>query len=180
MQTREKEIRGMSASQTGVQFPSEVVGVIATRDQFEAAVQALLAASFERSDLSVLASHDSIDAAGKSSASWRDALSGIVGELKYEGPLIASGAIVLAGGPVAATVAGLLGAAVGGIAIRDILQEITARPHTEEFARSLATGSVILWVNVPSAARMAEAMSLLERCGARNVHLAERQQSAVV
>lgn len=168
----------MSGSQSGVQFPSEVVGVIATRDQFEATVKALLAAGFARSELSVLASHDSIDAAGRPPTSWRDALVAMVGELKYEGPLVASGAIFLAGGPAAATLAAVIGAAVGGVAIRDVLQEVTAKPHTEEFARSLEAGSLILWVAVDDRTRLAEAMSALERNGASNVHVAQRTPAA--
>lgn len=163
----------MSGSQTGVTFPTEVVGVIATRDEFEAAVKSLQAAGFTRSDLSVLASHDSIDAAGQSATSWRDALLAMVGELKYEGPLVASGAIVLAGGPAAATLAAVIGAAVGGVAIRDVLQEVTAKPHTEEFARALDAGSLILWVNVGDPSRLAQAMSILERYGAVNVHVTQ-------
>ncbi|MDP7547632.1 MAG: hypothetical protein QGF20_10100, partial [Alphaproteobacteria bacterium] len=38
------------------------------------------------------------------------------------------------------------GAAVGGIAVKEILDEVTSTPHTEDFARSLEAGSVILWV----------------------------------
>lgn len=168
----------MSGSQTAVQLPTEVVGVIDTRDQFEAAVKALLAAGFERSELSVLASHDSIEAAGKPATSWRDALLAMVGELKYEGPLVASGAIFLAGGSVAATVAALIGAAVGGVAVRDVLQEVTAKPHTEEFARAVDAGSLILWVAVEDRSRLAEAMSILERNGATNVHVANRKTAS--
>lgn len=168
----------MSGSQTAVQLPTEVVGVIDTRDQFEAAVKALLAAGFERSELSVLASHDSIEAAGKPATSWRDALQAMVGELKYEGPLVASGAIFLAGGSVAATVAALIGAAVGGVAVRDVLQEVTAKPHTEEFARAVDAGSLILWVAVDDRNRLAEAMSILERNGATNVHVANRKTAS--
>ena len=43
----------------------EVVGLFADRESFQAAVDALFAAGFERTDLSVLSSHESIDAAGK-------------------------------------------------------------------------------------------------------------------
>lgn len=168
----------MSGSQAAVQLPTEVVGVIDTREQFEAAVKALLAAGFERSELSVLASHDSIAAAGKPATSWRDALLAMVGELKYEGPLVASGAIFLAGGTVAATVAALIGAAVGGVAVRDVLQEVTAKPHTEEFARAVDAGSLILWVAVEDRSRLAEAMSILERTGATNVHVANRKTAS--
>ncbi len=49
---------------TGTESPDlEVVGVFSDRDQFEKAVRALHDAGFERTDLSVLASHESLDAA---------------------------------------------------------------------------------------------------------------------
>ena len=50
---------------------------------------------------------------------------------------MASGAILLVGGTVSATIAGIIGAAVGGIAVKEVLDEVTSTPHTEDFARSL-------------------------------------------
>jgi len=40
----------------------EIVGVVTDQQQFQNAVDNLLAAGFKRSDLSVLASHESLDA----------------------------------------------------------------------------------------------------------------------
>ncbi len=151
----------------------EVVGLFADRETFEAAVEALDAAGFGRPDLSVLSSHDSIDAAGRPGKPWKDALIALVGELKYEGPLVASGAIFLAGGAIAATVAGIVAAAVGGVAAKELLDEITSSPNTEDFARSLEAGSVILWVRVSDAARMSAARTILEENGGANVHIHE-------
>jgi hypothetical protein len=151
---------------------SEVVGLFASREAFDRAVEALLAAGFERADLSVLASHESLEAAGRPAKPWREALLAVTGELKYEGPLVASGAIFLAGGPVAASIAAIIGAAVGGIAIKDVLDEVTAQPHTEDFARSLAAGSVILWVRATDHSKRERAEEILEMSGATNVHVA--------
>lgn len=149
----------------------EVVGLLAGRESFDRAVDALLRAGFERPDLSVLASHESLEAAGRPGKPWREALLALVGELKYEGPLVASGAIFLAGGPVAATVAGLIGAAVGGAALKDLLGEVTAHPHTADFARALDAGSVILWVRAADAERSGRACAILRENGAENVHV---------
>ena len=148
----------------------ETVGLFADRESFEAAVEALKGAGFERTDLSVLGSHESIDAAGKPGKPWKDILTALVGELKYEGPLVASGAILLVGGTVSATIAGIIGAAVGGIAVKEILDEVTSTPHTEDFARSLEAGSVILWVRTPEAEREGAATAILEEYGGVNVH----------
>jgi len=149
----------------------EVVGLFADRETFEAAVEALGAAGFGRPDLSVLSSHQSIDAAGRPGKPWKDALIALVGELKYEGPLVASGAIYLAGGAIAATIAGIVAAAVGGIAAKELLGEITSSPNTEDFARSLEAGSVILWVRVSDGERMSAARTILEENGGANVHI---------
>lgn len=148
----------------------EVVGVFADRQQFEAAIRALLAAGYDRRDLSVLASHESLDAAGKPSKAWNDVITALVGEIKYEIPLVASGAIFLAGGPVAALIAGLLGAAVGGMAVKEVLDQVTASPHTDDFARALDAGSVILWVQIPHGEKESISATILEECGATNVH----------
>ncbi len=151
----------------------EAIGLFAGRDSLEAAVKALMAAGFERSDLSLLSSHESIDAAGKPGEPWKEVLSALVGELKYEGPLVASGAIFLAGGAVAATIAGLVAAATAGIAAKELIGEITSTPHTEDFARSLEAGSVILWVRAEDETRELAAQSILEESGGTNVHIHE-------
>jgi hypothetical protein len=153
---------------------TEVVGLFRDRASFEAAVEALLGAGFERADLSVLASHESLDAAGKPGKPWRDVLTALVGDLKYEGPLVASGLIFLAAGPVTATLAAVAGAAVGGMAAKEFLEEVTAQPHTDDFARSLEAGGVILWVCAESEDRQELAVTLLTRHGGQNVHVGER------
>jgi len=151
----------------------EVVGLIADRDSFEAAINALMESGFERSDLSVLSSHESIDAAGKPGKPWKDVLTALVGEMKFEAPLVASGAIFLVGGPIAATVAGLIGAGVGAIAAKEVIEGVTSTPHTEDFSRSLEAGSVILWVRAMNSDNEAAAVRALESNGAKNVHIHE-------
>ncbi len=152
----------------------EVIGLFADRDSFEAAIAALMAAGFDRADLSVLASHESIDAAGAPGKPWRDVMTAMVGEVKYEVPLVASGGIFLAGGTVAAVIAGIIGAAVSGVAIKEVLEEVTAKPHTEDFARSLEAGSVILWVRAADIERETAAAAILEQHGGSNIHVYER------
>jgi hypothetical protein len=152
----------------------EMVGTFADRAHFEAAVAALLKSGFSRSDLSVLASHDSLDAVGHEAKPWRDVLTALVGELKYEGPLVAAGLIALAAGPTGAAIASLVAAGVGGAAVKELLDEVSAIPDSEDFARALAAGSVILWVSVDEAAQVDTAKRVLVEQGAANVHLFER------
>lgn len=153
----------------------EMVGTFADRARFEAAVTALLKAGFSRSDLSVLASHDSLDAAGHEAKPWRDVLTALVGELKYEGPLVAAGLIAMAAGPTGAAIAGLVAAGVGGAAAKELLDEVSAIPDSEDFARALAAGSVILWVTVDDEAEVDTAKRALVEQGAGNVHLFTRR-----
>lgn len=163
----------MSTTPPAPGLAREVVGVFSGRDGFEAAVTALLAQGFERADLSVLGSHESIDAAGRPAKPWKDVLTAMVGEIKYEGPLVASGAIFLIGGTYAAAIAAVVGAAVGGIAIKELLGEATSAPHTDDFTRALAAGSVILWVRADDAPSESTAIATLEKNGGANVHVHE-------
>lgn len=148
----------------------EVVGILGDRTQFEKAVNGLLAAGFSRADLSVLSSHESIDAAGRGPKSWRNALIGLIGELKYEGPLVAAGLIALAAGPTGAMIAAAVAAGVGGAAAKELLDEVTSAPDTEQFARALAAGSIILWVRVEDEAQELKAQGVLTGAGATNIH----------
>jgi len=156
------------------QIVREAVGVFKDRASFENAVQHLMEGDFERTDLSVLDSHESLDVAGKPGKPWKDVLTAMVGEIKYEGPLVASGAILLAGGPTAALIASIIGAATAGVATKEILDEVTATPHTQNFANALAAGGVILWVTCANADKEAEALKILEQFNGANVHMHER------
>ena len=154
----------------------EVVALFETRESFDRAVAALLAAGFAREDLSVLASHTSLEAAERRPPTPRDeALTGLVGELKYAFPLTTAGLIAIVGGPITATVAALVAASIGGIAIKDYLDELTSHPDSSEFARALEAGGVILWVRVDNAKAEAEAGTILSREGGKNVHLVARE-----
>ncbi len=151
----------------------EVVGTFSDRDRFQAAVDALTQAGFNRGDISVLSSHQSLDVANApgDGKGWRERLIALVGELKYEGPLVAAGLIALAAGPVGAAIAGLIAAGVGGVAAKELLDEVSALPDSEGFTRALAAGSVILWVAVRDEHEEAKAMATLLAVGAANVHV---------
>lgn len=152
----------------------EVVGVVSTREQLKSAVEALLKAGFEHSDLSVLSSHDSIEAVGEEGRPWRDALVALLGDIKYEGPLVTAGLIALAAGPVGAAIAAVVAAGVSGVAAKELLDEVTSVPDSEEFARALEAGSIIVWVAAPDALKEGKAKAILSQIGATNVHLNER------
>ncbi|MGB0670117.1 MAG: hypothetical protein ACPGNT_01365 [Rhodospirillales bacterium] len=149
----------------------EAVGLFSSREAFEGCVKALLAAGFEREDLSVLSSHESLEAAESAGENWRDVLASIAGDIRFEAPLVASGAILLAGGPVAATLGAAIAAAVGAVAVRDLVGRVTSTPDTDDFARALGYGGAILWVRSDDPARLQTALDLLTVHGAENAHL---------
>jgi len=152
----------------------EAVGLFADRAGLEAAVHHLFENGFDRTDLSVLDGHESIDAAGQPGKPWKDVLTALVGEIKYEGPLVAAGAILLAGGPTAALIASVIGAATAGVAAKEVLDEVTSAPDSEDFANALAAGGVILWVLCADEAHEHKALKILEQFNGTNVHMNER------
>lgn len=153
----------------------EVVATYADRDHFMAAVNALGKAGFGRTELSVLSSHDSLDVTGADGRPWRDVLTAIAGDAKYEWPLVTAGIIALFAGPVAATAAALVAAGLGGAAAKEVLDEISAIPESDDFARALAAGSVILWVIVRDQLEEEKARVAMTETGGANVHVFERK-----
>lgn len=154
---------------------TEVVGRFAGREPFKAAVEALLAVGFEHSDLSVLDSHDSLSAAGDHNETWRSTLAGLVGEAKYLEPITAAGLILLASGTIGAAIAGVIAAGLSGAALYELLSEVSATPHTREFAKALEQGAVLLWVRAESPERQQRAREVLTRHGAVNIHIHTRK-----
>jgi len=152
----------------------EVVGRFTERRSFKATVEALLASGFERGELSVLDSHDTLAAAGGRDERWRTTLAGLVGETKYIEPLTAAGLILLASGAIGAALAGAVAAGLGGMALFELLSEIRATPHTKEFATALEQGAVLLWVRAETPERQRLARDILTRHAAADVHLHKR------
>lgn len=166
-------------SETGSQESglTEVVGRFADGDTFRAAVTALRNAGFQRSDLSVLDTHEALAASEPPSEAWKQSLAGLVGEVKYVGPLTTAGLIAIATGQIGMAVATVMAAGITGVALRELLEDIKATPHTEDFARALEGGAVLLWVTAATAEREAEASEILARHGAADVHRHQRPLS---
>ena len=153
---------------------TEVVGRFADRRSFQAAVEALLAAGFEPSDLSVLDTHEALSASETSGEAWRHVLAGLVGEVKYVGPLTTAGLIAIASGSIGAAIAAALAAGLASGAIRDLLLEIRATPHTDSFARALENGAVLLWVSAEDQDKQDLATDILYQEGGADVHCHRR------
>jgi len=161
-------------SEAGRPFPvvREAVASFSDREHFRHAVSALLAGGFARDDLSVLASHDSLAVADGAAGTPTEALrTGLSDEIKYIAPLTVAGIIVLSGGPIALTVAALVGAGLGGAALKELFDDYTAARHSEDFAAALKAGAALLWVRCPDPDSELAATRILEQAGGRNIHV---------
>ncbi len=164
------------AATASTRFPviREAVASFPDREHFRTAVSALLAAGFEPADLSVLASHQPLTASDEHPGELMAA--GLSDELKYIGPLTIAGIILISGGPIAATVAALVGAGLGGAALKDLFDDYTAAPHSNEFAAALKAGAALLWVRCADPELELRAVRILEQAGGRQVHIHGRPQ----
>lgn len=161
-------------SEASKPFPvvREAVASFPDREHVHRAVAALLAAGFETSALSVLASHDSLATAGEAPGGGKGLVSaGLTDEIKYVGPLTIAGIILISGGPIAATVAALLGAGLGGAALKELFDRVTSGRHSENFEAALKAGAVLLWCRCEDAQRELTATRILEEAGGRHVHV---------
>ena len=153
------------------QFPviREAVASFPDREHFRSAVRALLAGGFEPSDLSVLASHQPLSAAEDKPGDFIAA--GLSDELKYIAPLTVAGIVLVSGGPIAATVAALVGAGLGGAALKELFDDYAGPPHREEFAAALTAGAALLWVRCADSEIELRALRILEESGGGHVHI---------
>jgi hypothetical protein len=150
----------------------EAVASFPDREHFRSAVSALLAAGFVRDDLSVLASHDSLAVADEAAGTPREVLrAGLSDEIKYIAPLTVAGIIVLSGGPIAIALAALVGAGLGGAALKELFDDYTASRHGEEFEAALKAGAALLWVRCPDPDSELAATRILEGAGGAHVHV---------
>ncbi len=159
---------------TGPESVTEVVGRFASQEGFTETVEELLRTGFAPSDLSVLDTHEALSAAGSSGEAWQSALAGLVGEIKYVGPITAAGLIAVATGPVGTVISAAAAAGLTGAALAELLETLRATPHTESFARALEAGALLLWVRAGDEALEATASEILTRHGAEDVHRHQR------
>jgi hypothetical protein len=173
-QAAQAERMVMSEAQASFPVVREVGASFPDRRHFHAAVAALLAAGFGPNDLSVLASHDPLATAGEP-----DGVPGLLpaalgGEIKYIAPLTVAGIVLLSGGPIAAAVAALVGAGLGGAALKELFDDYTAPPHRAEFRAALEAGAALLWVRCDDPGREDAATRILGDAGGRYVHVHSR------
>ena len=162
----------MSEASTPFPVIREAVASFPDREHFRNAVSALLAGGFARDDLSVLASHDSLAVTDEAAGTPKEVMrAGLSDEIKYIAPLTVAGIIVLSGGPIALTVAALVGAGLGGAALKEFFDDYSAAHHSENFAEALKAGAALLWVRCPDPNSELAATRILEEAGGQHVHV---------
>jgi hypothetical protein len=81
-----------------------------------------------------------------------------------------AGIVVLSGGPIAAVVAALVAAGLGGAALKELFDDYTAPRHSEDFKAALAAGAALLWVRCDDPDRELTATRILVEAGGNHVH----------
>lgn len=159
----------------------EAVASFATQAKFREAVKRLLAAGFAPTDLSILASHDSLEVAGGvpgyRAKPGQSLIAGLTEEAGLLAPLQVAGFSALSGGPVAGAVAALLTAGIGAVGLRDIVERFVANRHSTDYVAALKAGNLLLWVRVADTAREWQALVILGDCGGANAHINTRPVS---
>ena len=152
----------------------EVVAHFDSEKKFKAAVEAALDAGFARDDLSVLATHDSLEVAEAAHSPLSHWLAALTGEVKYLGPLATAGLIALASGPTGLFLSGLVAAGVAGFAAKEFLDDLTAADRADAFARAVEAGGIVLWIRVGDESDADRARAVLAKAGGDDVHLHSR------
>lgn len=169
----------------------EAVGVFATPDALEAAVDELEHVGFDRAAMSVLATDAKVterighlyrsvaeeaedprapQAAFVSRDSRTEGEAAAVGMPFQIGGFAGAAAVAAAGGSLAAAIAAtILGGAIGG-GIGALLALTVERRHAESIRERLAEGGLVLWVSTPDDAAENRALAVLRQCGAESVH----------
>lgn len=169
----------------------EVVGVFHAADDLEDAIDTLLSSGFDRAQISLLASERAIEdklqrhfgrvseladdpavprTAYVSTAAVGDAQGALIGGLTYLGATAAIGAVVMAGGSLAATLTAAMVAGGAGTLLGSIFARLVGRHHAEYLHNQIEKGGLLLWVRAWEPADEPLALSILQKHGAYNVH----------
>lgn len=170
----------------------EAVGVFDDPDALEAAVDELEEAGFDRAAFSVLGGPDDIkerighlyrtvaeiedegrtpQAAFVSKDERVEAETVAVGVPLYVGGLASAAAVVASGGALAVAIAATVAGGAVGAGVGALLAHAVGRHHAKRIEDQLGHGGLVLWVAVAPGDAEKRALGVLEKCGARHVHV---------
>src|ERR1700761_462232 len=132
------------------EMTQELVAQFKDAESFAAAVEALLEIGFDRTDLSMLGTHDSLEVAGELAGYKRNPgesmRAGLAGQTGFLGSIALAGVLLLTAGPIGAAGAAVAAAAAGAIALRPFLGQLAEASHADGFAQAIESGHILLWV----------------------------------
>ncbi len=170
----------------------EAVGVFTNAEDLQGAIDELMSSGFDRAELSLLASAQTIDEklghkyrkvseleddaavprrAYISTESLGDAEGGLIGGLLYVGAVAAAGAIVASGGTLAAAISGAALAGGAGGLVGSVLAKLLDDHHARDLQEQLDHGGLLLWVRTRDAEHEKRAVDILNRHSGRDVHV---------
>lgn len=170
----------------------EALGVFDRPEALQDAIDDLLSAGFDRSELSLLANEEAVErklghryekvaevedhadvprTAYVAPESVGDAEGGLVGALMYVGATAAAGAIVASGGTLAGAIAAAATAGGAGGLIGSILAKWVGDHHARDIQEQLDRGGLLLWVRTVDAQREKRAVDILSKHSAHDVHV---------
>jgi hypothetical protein len=172
----------------------EAVGLFHDERSLERAVDDLLDCGFDRAEISLLASHETIERKlghrYERSAELEDdtrvprlayvdidsrteGKASMIGGLAYIGAIAASGLVVASGGTLALAIAAAAIAGGGGGMIGAYLGRLMEGKHAKHLQQHLVDGGLLLWVEVADPDRETKAVEALQRHSADDVHVHE-------
>ena len=172
----------------------EVTGVFRSREALEAAVEALLEGGFDRADIDLMASVDTVreklgglyapaeeladvpDVPRRAFLAPEDVIipmAAAAGILTYLGAVAGGVGVVASGGALALAIAaaGVGGAAAGGLGV--LIARSLGREQAKKLEDQIATGGLVLWVRARSPEREQKAQQILKDHGAEAVRVHE-------
>lgn len=182
----------MSAEQN--QPAREVVAIFHTAADLQAAIDDLLSAGFDRAELSLLASAQTVEkklghayrktndiadhpdiprSAYVSTEAIGGAEGGLIGGLVYVGAIVAAGAVVVSEGPLAAAFAAAVVAGGAGGFIGSLLARVVGHHHAKYLQEQLDKGGLLLWVHARDADHEVRSIVILRTHCGDNVHARE-------
>lgn len=169
----------------------EAVAVFDDVSSLEGAVDDLHAAGFAQADISLLAAQDAVArklghmytrveeleddpraprTAFVSEKNLGERESRLVGSLTVLPTVIAAGTVVASAGAVAAAI---VGTALAGAALGTVLTHWMDQRHADRLQEQLDRGGILLWVRARDDAAERQAMAILTRYSAHDVHIHE-------
>jgi hypothetical protein len=180
------------ASEKETNTVREAVGVFASPETLQEAIDELMSSGFDRADLSLLATEKAIDeklghkyqkiaeleddpivprCCYVSTESVGDAQGGLIGGLMYVGATAAAGAVVATGGTLALVIAAAaIAGGVGGL-FGSILAKWVGDQHADHLQEQLDHGGLLLWVRTWDSDDERCAVETLSKHSGRDVHV---------